>query len=251
MSTYKPMVYISYAWDNKNEQVVLELTRTFLERGFIVTSHKKDSGYKDSVEAFEEHINQGECIILVVSDKYLRSRHCMYELVAADKNRDLRGKIFPIVLTDAHIYEARDRLVYIKYWNEQIEKLNATIKQSNKLSNLEGIKDDLKIYELIRDNFDHLTSLLSSMNALTPEMHSTNDYSVLVSAIESTIIKKDVFNEINEMHFDSHVESDVTNRLAGDTTTEAPSPDVKKKKPKGKIDGLTDTLLNLLDQKRK
>ena len=42
---------------------------------------------------FEQRIGQGQCIILVISDKYLRSEHCMFELVEVDKNRDLRERI--------------------------------------------------------------------------------------------------------------------------------------------------------------
>jgi len=40
------------------------------------------------------------------------------------------------------------------------------------------------------------------------------------------------------------------NRLAGDNTTDAPPPDVKKNEPKDKIENLTNTLLSLLERKK-
>ena len=44
-------------------------------------------------------------MIVVVSDKYLRSPNCMFELVEIAENQQFHDRVFPIVLVDANIYD--------------------------------------------------------------------------------------------------------------------------------------------------
>ena len=187
INDYENEVFVSYAWGGESERTVDELEQAFAERGIRIVRDKKDLGYKGSIEAFEQRIGRGQCIVLVISDAYLRSEHCMHELVEADKNQGLCERIFPIVLSDAHLYKPAERANYIKYWQEEIEQLNQNIKQIDKLTGVTGIIAALDKYESIRTNFDRLTRLLSDMNTLTPEMHAAHGYSTLVSAIERVI----------------------------------------------------------------
>jgi hypothetical protein len=183
---YERAVFVSYAWGSESERTVDELEQAFAGRGIRIVRDKKELSYKDSIEEFEQRIGQGQCIILVISDKYLRSEHCMYELVEVDENRELRERIFPIVLTDAHIYKAIDRLTYIKYWDAQIKQLNQDIKQiDGEITNLDGIIADLKKYKHIRDKFDQLIGLLKDMNTLTPEVHANSGFATLINAVEA------------------------------------------------------------------
>jgi hypothetical protein len=190
MSNYENAVFVSYAWGGESEFIVDELEQAFRERGIRIVRDKKDLDYKGSIKAFEQRIGKGQCIVLVISDKYLRSEHCMYELVEVEKNQNLRDRIFPIVLTEAQIYKALNRLNYIKYWEEQIEQLDQAIKGVKVMSNLSGFTADLDKYARIRASFDHLTDLLSDMNALTPEMHTVNGFSTLIDAVVGVIENK-------------------------------------------------------------
>lgn len=184
------MVFISYAWGGESERTVDKLEQAFAGCDIQIVRDKKDLGYKGSIETFEQRIGQGQCIILVISDKYLRSEHCMYELVLAGENKEFRERIFPIVLPDAKIYKAVDRLSYIKYWDEKIKELNLAIKNIEVMTNLANINADLDKYACIRTNFDQLIELLSDMNALTPEIHSANDFSILINAVKYSLDKK-------------------------------------------------------------
>jgi hypothetical protein len=193
IKNYENAVFVSYAWGNESERNVDDLERTFAERDISIVRDKKNLDYKGSIEAFEQRIGRGQCIVLVISDKYLRSEHCMHELLMVNENRNLRERIFPIVLADARIYRPIDRLNYIKYWDEKIEKLNLAIKEIDVITNLASIIADLEKYARIRNSFDYLTNLLSDMNALTPEMHTANGFSTLINAVECSVgEKKDV-----------------------------------------------------------
>ena len=188
---YEEAVFISYAWGGESEQTVDELEQAFAKRGIRIIRDKKDLEYKSSIQLFEQRIGMGKGIVLVISDKYLRSEHCMYELVQLNKNRNLRNRIFPIVLEDARIYNVSDRLNYIKYWDEKIKALEDAIKDTRTMINLAGIYANLDKYGRIRNEFDELTDLLSDMNALTPELHAAYDFSILITKVETWMAEKE------------------------------------------------------------
>ena len=51
-------------------------------------------------------------------------------------------------------------------------------------ANLQGIRDDMDLYDRIRDKISGLASTLKDMNTLTPEMHQDANFSHLFDAIE-------------------------------------------------------------------
>jgi hypothetical protein len=187
MNNYENAVFVSYSWEGESKRIVDELEQAFAKRGIRVMRDVRDLLYKSSIEGFERRIGQGQCVVLVIGDKYLCSEHCMYELVEVDKNRNLRERIFPILLADAQINKALGRLKYIKLWDEKIDQLDKSIKGLSKMTNVSGIIADLDKSALIRASFDHLTDLLSDMNTLTPEMHAASGFSTLISAVERAI----------------------------------------------------------------
>ena len=51
-----------------------------------------------------QQIGQGNCILVIISDKYLKSENCMFELLEIANHGDIYDRIFPIVLGDANIH---------------------------------------------------------------------------------------------------------------------------------------------------
>lgn len=180
-------IFVSYAWEKESERTVNELERAFASRGIRIIRDQTDLAYKASIHEFEQRLGRGECVILVISDKYLRSEHCMYELMEVDRNQNIRERVFPIVLEDARIFKSIDRLGYINYWEERIEQLNQAIKQGRYVTNKDSIIDDLEKYNDIRGRFDHLSNLLCDMNVLTPQTHATSSYSILINAVANKL----------------------------------------------------------------
>ena len=67
------------------------------------------------IRDFMQQIGRGHAVIVVISDKYLKSPNCMFELVEITRNKDFFDRVFPIVLADADIYNPVNRIRYIKY----------------------------------------------------------------------------------------------------------------------------------------
>jgi internalin A len=80
MEEYEQAVFISYAWGGESEEIVNQIDGALQQRGLKIIRDKRDLGYKGSISAFMERIGQGNCVIVVISDKYLRSPNCMFEL---------------------------------------------------------------------------------------------------------------------------------------------------------------------------
>ena len=192
MSDYEQAVFISYAWKGESEEIVNQIERSLQERGIHIIRDRRDLGYKGSISKFMERIGRGNCVIVVINDKYLRSANCMFELVEIAENKQFADRIFPVVLSDAKIYDPLDRLGYVEYWDAEKEKLNERIKNLPEVSNLDGIYEELNNYSRFRDRISGLASTLKDMNTLTSDIHRNSDFSDLYTAIEKRIKENNV-----------------------------------------------------------
>jgi internalin A len=183
MDNYEKAVFISYAWGGEREELVNQMDQALQKRGLKIIRDKRDLGYKGSITEFMERIGRGNCVIVVISDKYLRSPNCMFELLEIAEGKQFHDRIFPIVLADANIYDPIKRIEYVKYWEQKRTELAGAIKTLDP-ANLQGIREDMDLYDRIRDKVSGLTSTLKDMNTLTPDMHLDADFEVLYNAIE-------------------------------------------------------------------
>lgn len=181
-SGYERAVFISYAWGEEREEIVNQIDQNLQKRGIKITRDKRDLEYRGSIKKFMERIGNGDCIIVIVSDKYLKSPNCMFELVEIASNKQFENRIFPVVLADADIYNPKGQYQYIKHWEDQINEVKELVKNLDP-TNLQGIYEQLNLYDHIRDNISKLTSILSDMNALTPDVHRESDFNNLYDAI--------------------------------------------------------------------
>ncbi|WP_414518908.1 COR domain-containing protein, partial [Nostoc sp. PCC 9305] len=179
---FEKEIFISYAWGGESEKFVNKLDETLQAKGVKIIRDKRDLGYKGLIKAFMERIGRGKCAIAVISDKYLKSPNCMFELVQIAKNGEFGDRIFPIVLPDAQIYDAIDRLKYVEYWENKVQELDAALKKVS-AANLDGFREDIDLYAEIRQYLPRLANILKDMNTLTPDIHSKSDFEELLNAI--------------------------------------------------------------------
>jgi hypothetical protein len=186
-------VYISYAWGGESERIVNELDSDLQSSGIRIVRDKRDLGFKGMIRDFMRQIGRGYAVVVIISDKYLRSPNCMYELVEIARNKDIYDRIFPIVLADADIYNPVSRIKYIKHWEDKLKELDEAIRTVS-AANLQGLREEMDSYDEIRDNISNLTFLLKDMNTLTPEMHENSNFAIMISAL-----RKRLSEEIEEI----------------------------------------------------
>lgn len=175
-------IYISYGWRGESEEMANALDIAFQERNVTIIRDKRDLGFKGRIKSFMDEIGEGKCVILIISEKYLKSPNCCYELVQIAKNEDFYDRIFPIVLDDANIYNPDDRIRYVQHWEGEKAELDALMKTVSS-SNMEGFREDIDLYTEIRALLPNLMNILSNMNTLTPDMHRDSGFRELFDAV--------------------------------------------------------------------
>lgn len=179
-------VFISYAWGGESERIVNELDADLQAKGILVVRDKRDLAFKGMIRDFMRQFGHGHAVIVVISDKYLKSPNCMFELVEIARNKDFYDRVFPIVLGDADINDPLNRVNYIKYWEAKIKKLEKAMK-SVSLANQQGMREELDSYDEIRDNISNLTFFLKDINSLTAEIQENSNFASLISALEKRL----------------------------------------------------------------
>lgn len=181
-SPYESAVFLSYKWGGEGEEIVSLIEQALQTRGIKLIRDKRDLPYKGSLRSFMERLGQGNSVILIISDEYLRSRHCMFELLEIAEAEEFRDRIFPVVLDDADIYDPVKRIQYVKYWEGKRAELAEAMRTVDP-ANLQGIREDMDLYDRIRDGISGLTNTLRDMNTLSPDIHKAGGYHILVDAI--------------------------------------------------------------------
>jgi hypothetical protein len=133
-----------------------------------------------------ELIGKGAYVIVVISDKYLRSKNCMFEIYEIMKNndQDIGKRIFPVVLPDARIYDETQLLNYYGYWEEKDRLLQEEIKKHD-LGYTDEVIKALNLYKDIRRIIGYVIHLVGNFNTLTPDMHRANNFADIKAAIDA------------------------------------------------------------------
>ncbi len=179
-------VFVSYAWTDESSAMVDKLQQAFASTEIKLLRDREEMRYKDSIRSFMRRLGRGDCIVLIISEKYLKSENCMFELTEIAKAADLRERIFPIVLPDSNIYKATGIASYVQHWENEIQELDAKLKtlRGDNLANLQGT---LTLYAEIRRQFDGIADTLRDMNALTPTQHAGTGFEELLHRLRSRL----------------------------------------------------------------
>lgn len=179
-------VFISYAWGDNSEAMANKIDDAFQASEITLIRDKNNLSFKGSIKGFMEQIGKGKAVIVIISDKYLKSENCMFELVEIAANGDYRDRIFPIVLSDAEIYKPVKRIRYIQHWEQEIADLDEAMKAVS-AANLQGFRESIDLYTRIRNTIAELVEILKDMNTLTPDIHTESDFAAMFKAIEQRL----------------------------------------------------------------
>ena len=160
-SSSLPSVFISYNWDNDN---VASEVETALSGKAVVCRDKKDIPDWGSLSDFMKSIRKQDFAVLVISEPYLKSSACLFEVMQLMKDEDWNEKAMYVVLRGSNIYNSLGRADYISYWAEHCKKLDATI-TSLPASAASELNLDLRKAVTIRDNIgEFLTKVADTSN---------------------------------------------------------------------------------------
>lgn len=185
-----PEVFISYAWNardnDENERIVNLLDERLRQKGITIIRDKRDLTYRGNIKEFMQRIGRGKYVIVVISEKYLKSENCMFELLEIFSKGNFADRIFPIVLENADIYKPVNRIKYVAHWENEIKELDQAMKTVSS-ANLQGFRESIDNYTAIRNVIAEMTETIKNMNTLTPDMHENEHFDSLYHALQLKI----------------------------------------------------------------
>ena len=158
---------MSYAWndptDRQREKDVDRTCREAEARGAPILRDKTAMTVGDSISKFMREIGHGDRVFVFLSDKYLKSPFCMFELFEIWRNcrlerEEFKAKVRLYRLSDAAIFKPKDRLAYAKYWRAEHDELAAELKGTD--PSLLG-ESDFKAFRLMQDFAHHVGDILA------------------------------------------------------------------------------------------
>lgn len=177
----KPTLFLSYREKDSPVANIIERHLKYETNDGIKISRYTREPYKGSFKTFMNSIQDHDFVLCLVSDSYLKSQACMYEVGEIIKDHHFDEKLLFVVLGEndgkyysddadnfaaAKIYgDELNRLKYIRYWENRYEKLKIeidTIKDSEaKAYSLEELKEIGRIY---RNDIGEFLTYLSQTN---------------------------------------------------------------------------------------
>lgn len=148
-----------------------------------------------SIREYMKTIRDMDYAILIITENYLKSFNCMYEVMELMKEKDYQNKVFPVLYT-TDIYKPAGKIEYIKYWNNEYCLLKRQIRQL-KVENAISVINNLKEIQSIQSSIDEFLTLVTDMN--NPDVKDVN------KEIEKSLGLQGILIERNEKKLNSGI----------------------------------------------
>jgi hypothetical protein len=103
-------IFISYCHkDSKFADTFCEYSKN----SFTIRRDIRDLNYGDSIKEYIKNIRNTYYSLIIISDDYLKSENCMYEVLEFTKDDNYKEKILPIIIGNAKIFNEENRLLDI------------------------------------------------------------------------------------------------------------------------------------------
>jgi hypothetical protein len=190
----KQEVYISYAWEKQEDgsnwpPILKNLYTALSNEGYKIKIDIHSINYKESIKSFMDELGRGKYIVTIISEKYLKSLNCMFEVLQLLKYPNFRSRIFPILLDGANVYDSKKILEYIKYWDFEINTLNQETKSLSNMVYAKPIFEDIEIMNEIRRIIATFGSTIGDMNVLNPQVHDNTNFEALIKLINAKFLE--------------------------------------------------------------
>jgi hypothetical protein len=155
-------VFLSYS--HKDETIANLIDNMLQEKNIQVKRDVRDANIYCRIKDFMAEIRDSDYVVMIISENYLHSSMCLFEIVELFKTKNYSEKIVPIVLNDVRIYSALDRLEYYDYWKNEYTILEKKIKSYDVLPDISTvIENDLTLIKNILSNIMEFLDIISNI----------------------------------------------------------------------------------------
>jgi internalin A len=160
--------YVSYSHNHKSNNFVDGLCAAAELKNIKVGRDTKDLPPGDSIIKFMDRIGTGDRVFVILSDKYLISYFCMYELLQVWRNSkmkpdEFRKHIRAFGLCDGVKLDQDDRARIVEHWKNEFAKMDVRLNKSG--ANVFG-RHSISEYFNTKEIADHVADILYLINDL-------------------------------------------------------------------------------------
>jgi len=194
-------VFLSYSHnDTCIADLVDERLYIFGKGRLAITRDKRTLEYKSDIDKFMQTVSTHDYMVAIISDSYLKSRGCMYEVSELMRDRSFNNKLLTIILSksDESYYPADNkpeqikadvyslnRFEYIKYWEAEKEKVSKLNSEISDLALKQGLVDEIKQINTISTNISELIEIFKKSLGKDFTEINQNEFSDLLSILLS------------------------------------------------------------------
>lgn len=187
-------IFLSYCW--KDDRIANDIYDYFKDNhGVELYRDKFKIDMWNSIKVYMQSIKNMDYIILLISDDYLKSPNCMYEVLEVMRDREYKDKIFPVVI-NKEIYRPKTRIAYVKHWKKEYEELEEGLKGLSP-DEMGSLGKDLKRFLNIKTNVAEFLDAVADMN--NSEIENVN------ISIEQKLEKEGLIEKKTTINIDSFI----------------------------------------------
>ncbi len=190
-------IFLSYCHNESCLADIIENKIKEMAKGKIeVSRDNRKLQYKDSLDEYMRSIKEHDFVISIVSDGYLRSSPCMYEITELMRDRNYYDKLLFVIISDHDIkfYENKDikikadiyshnRFDYIKYWEDEKSKIDKKVLEIKNPALMLELTEESRRIEIISLHVGEFISKLKDGLGISFQDMLSSDFKDFLSII--------------------------------------------------------------------
>ena len=182
----KSKIFLSYS--HKDEKIADRIDDFFVSKKIRLTRDVRDAPAYSSLKIFMDTIRDHDYVIMLISDAYLKSINCMYEVIQFIQEKKYIEKTFPIIIDkQADIFNRVKHIDYISFWQNRYKRFRNKI---NKLENTGTAQSHVELDKIdrIQSNIGEFLNKIADLKCFPlDELESTN-YKAILDKISETFV---------------------------------------------------------------
>ena len=172
-NTKKLEIFLSYS--HKDKEIADGIEKFFISKDIRLTRDVRDALPYSSLKKFMETIRDHDYVISLISDAYLKSTNCMFEVIQFIQEKKYIEKIFPIIIDKKDdIFDKEKHINYISFWQNKYKRFKIKI---NKLENTGTAPSHVELDKIdkIQSNIGEFLGKIAELKCFPiDELESTN-----------------------------------------------------------------------------
>lgn len=177
-------VYISYKHDATYEGTIKAIKTGLTKAKIAYSIDEHDIKYRDNIEEYEKEIGEAERVIMFITDSYLKSIDCMFEMTRIFRNKNVKERVFPVVTMQTTPRNGDGLKQIEKYWEDE---KNRKLDDMKKSGNTDFLHREFQKIDDILQNINDFWEYLVHVNTGSYGELTANDAYLLMEELQKEI----------------------------------------------------------------